>query len=67
MKKALQNTFVLPVHDYPARIVAGRVVSRLKDAVPGPEEPVEMKLPSETGAIVGVDVLPHDVLVPTGV
>src|SRR5207245_9203140 len=67
VKKALQNTFVLPVHDYPARIVAGRVVSRLKDSVPGPEEPVEMKLPSETGAIVGVDVLPHNVLVPTGV
>src|SRR5947209_1749691 len=67
VKKALQNTFVLQVHDYPARIVAGRVVSRLKDSVPGPEEPVEMKLPSETGAIVGVDVLPHNVLVPTGV
>ena len=67
VKKALQNTFVLPVHDYPARIEAGRVVARLQDSVPGPEKPVEMKLPSETGAIVGVDVLPHDVLVPTGV
>ena len=67
VKKALQNTFVLPVHDYPARVEAGRIVARLKDSVPGPEEPVEMKLPSETGAIVGVDFLPHDVLVPTGV
>ena len=67
VKKALQNTFVLPVHDYPARVEAGRVVARLKDSVPGPEEPVEMKLPSETGTIVGVDFLPHDVLVPAGV
>ncbi len=67
VKKALQNTFVLPVHDYPARVEAGRVVARLKDSVPGPEEPVEMKLPSETGAIVGADVLPHDVLIAAGV
>jgi hypothetical protein len=67
VKKALQNTFVLPVHDYPARIEAGRVVARLRDEVPGPEEPVQMKLPSETGAIVGADFLPHDVHVPTGV
>src|SRR5207245_10346312 len=43
IKKALQNTFVLPVHDYPARLEAGRVVARLRDEVPGPEEPVEMK------------------------
>src|SRR6266498_1031400 len=56
VKKALQNTFVLPVHDYPARMEAGRVVARLKDAVPGPEEPVEMKLPSETGIVVGAEV-----------
>src|SRR6266545_4144641 len=67
VKKALQNTFVLPVHDTPARIEAGRVVARLKDSVPGPEEPVDMKVPSETGAIVGMDFLPHEVLVPTGV
>jgi glyoxylase-like metal-dependent hydrolase (beta-lactamase superfamily II) len=67
VKKALQNRFVLPVHDYPARVEAGRVVARLKDAVPGPEEPVEMRLPSETGSIVGADVLPHDVLIPSGV
>ncbi len=67
IKKALQNTFVLPVHDYPARLEAGRVVARLRDEVPGEEEPVEMKLPSETGTIVGVDFLPHDVLIPTGV
>jgi glyoxylase-like metal-dependent hydrolase (beta-lactamase superfamily II) len=54
IKKALQNTFVLPVHDYPGKVHAGRIVARLKDSVPGPEEPVEMKLPSETGAVVGV-------------
>ena len=67
VKRALQNAFVLPVHDYPARLEAGRVVARLSDAVPGPEEPVEMKLPSQTGAVVGMDFLPHDVLVPSGV
>ncbi len=67
VKKALQNTFVLPVHDYPARVEAGRIVARLEDSVPGPETPVEMKLPSETGAIVGADVLPHDVLITAGV
>jgi glyoxylase-like metal-dependent hydrolase (beta-lactamase superfamily II) len=67
VKRALQNTFVLPVHDYPARIEAGRVVGRLKDSVPGAEEPVKMKTPSETGSIVGADALPHDVLIPTGV
>jgi glyoxylase-like metal-dependent hydrolase (beta-lactamase superfamily II) len=67
VKKALQNAFVLPVHDYPARLEAGRVVARLRDSVPGPEEPVEMRTPSETGAIAGVDVLPHDVLIPSGV
>src|SRR6266404_5123464 len=66
VKKALQNAFVLPVHDYPARLEAGRVVARLRDSVPGPEEPVEMRTPSETGAIAGVDVLPHDVLIPSG-
>jgi len=67
VKRALQNTFVLPVHDYPARVEASRVTARLKDSVPGPEEPVEMQLPSETGRCVGVDVLPHDVLIPAGV
>ena len=67
VKRALQNAFVLPVHDYPARIEAGRVVARLKDTDPGPEEPVTMKTPSETGSIVGADALPHDVLIPTGV
>jgi hypothetical protein len=55
------------VHDYPARIEAGRVVARLKDSVPGAEEPVKMKTPSETGSIVGADALPYDVLIPTGV
>ena len=56
IKKALQNTFVLPVHDYPARLRAGRVVARLGDTVPGPEERVEMKCPSETGIVVGAEV-----------
>jgi glyoxylase-like metal-dependent hydrolase (beta-lactamase superfamily II) len=56
IKRALKNTFILPIHDYPARIdlSTGRVVARLTDSVPGPETPVDQKLPSETGVIVGV-------------
>jgi glyoxylase-like metal-dependent hydrolase (beta-lactamase superfamily II) len=42
IKRALNSgTFVLPIHDYPARVEHGRVVSRLRNAVPGPEWTVE--------------------------
>jgi glyoxylase-like metal-dependent hydrolase (beta-lactamase superfamily II) len=42
IKKALNSgTFVLPIHDYPARVEYGRVVARLKQAVPGAEWSVE--------------------------
>ena len=42
IKKALNSgTFVLPIHDFPARVEGGRVVARLKNEVPGPEWPVE--------------------------
>jgi len=42
IKKAVNSgTFVLPVHDYPARIERGRVVARLGQSVPGPEKAVE--------------------------
>ena len=37
IKKALNRDFVLPLHDFPARVEGGRVVSRLKQEVPGPE------------------------------
>ena len=48
IKKALNSgTFVLPLHDYPARVECGRVVSRLGDSVPGPETPVEHRPLSE--------------------
>jgi hypothetical protein len=41
IKKVLSSgTFVLPVHDYPARLEHGRVVARLGQAVPGPETPL---------------------------
>ena len=41
IKRVLNSgTFVLPIHDYPARIEHGRVVARLGQAVPGPETPV---------------------------
>jgi hypothetical protein len=40
IKKALNSgRFVLPIHDYPARIESGRVVARLGQSVPGPETP----------------------------
>jgi glyoxylase-like metal-dependent hydrolase (beta-lactamase superfamily II) len=65
VKKALQNAFVLPVHDYPARLEAGRVVARLGESVPGPEtDQVTMRTPSETGAVVGV---PDEALAPIAV
>jgi glyoxylase-like metal-dependent hydrolase (beta-lactamase superfamily II) len=41
IKKALNHDFVLPLHDFPARVEGGRVVSRLKQEVPGPEWSVE--------------------------
>jgi glyoxylase-like metal-dependent hydrolase (beta-lactamase superfamily II) len=42
IKKALNaGTFVLPMHDFPARVDHGRVVARLRGAVPGPEWSVE--------------------------
>jgi len=41
IKKALNSgTFVLPIHDHPARVEYGRVVARLDRSVPGPETPV---------------------------
>jgi hypothetical protein len=53
------------VHDYPARVEAGRVVARLGDSVPGPETAqVEMRTPSEAGEVVGV---PGEVLTPISV
>ena len=37
INKLLSNaTFLLPVHDRPARIEGGQVVARLQDSVPGP-------------------------------
>lgn len=53
IKKALNSgTFVLPIHDYPARVRHGRVLSRLTgDSVPGPETPVDHKTVSETGVV----------------
>ncbi|HZR93677.1 MAG TPA: MBL fold metallo-hydrolase [Gaiellaceae bacterium] len=50
IKKALNSgTFVLPIHDWPARVENGRVVSRLVGgSVPGPEQPVEHRTTSET-------------------
>jgi len=41
IKKALNSgTFVLPIHDLPARVEGGRVMTRLGRSVPGAETPV---------------------------
>jgi glyoxylase-like metal-dependent hydrolase (beta-lactamase superfamily II) len=53
IKKALNSgTFVLPIHDYPARVEHGRVISRLGQSVPGPETPIEHRTLSETREVV---------------
>jgi glyoxylase-like metal-dependent hydrolase (beta-lactamase superfamily II) len=51
IKKALNSgEFVLPIHDHPARVRAGKIVSRLTGgSVPGPEERVDHRTCSETG------------------
>jgi glyoxylase-like metal-dependent hydrolase (beta-lactamase superfamily II) len=42
IKKAVASgRFVLPIHDFPARVEGGRVVARLGRSVPGAEAPVE--------------------------
>jgi glyoxylase-like metal-dependent hydrolase (beta-lactamase superfamily II) len=53
IKKALNSgTFLLPLHDWPARVANGRVVSRLVGgSVPGPERAVEHRTASETGQV----------------
>ncbi|MEA2229775.1 MAG: hypothetical protein QOF04_3405 [Solirubrobacteraceae bacterium] len=41
LKRALGlGAFLLPIHDWPARVEGGRVVGRLRHAVPGVAEPV---------------------------
>jgi len=47
IKKALKHSFVLPMHDPPARLEGGRVVARLSESVPGPETPVVHRFASE--------------------
>jgi len=47
-----QFSFVLPIHDYPARVEHGRVVSRLGQSVPGPETTIEHRTRSETREVV---------------
>ena len=50
IKKALDSgDYVIPIHDFPARVSHGRVLSRLGHEVPGPETPVEHRTCGETG------------------
>ena len=62
IKKALNSgDYVIPIHDFPARVQNGRVLSRLEHSVPGPETPVEHRTVGETGEMglgQGEPVLP---------
>jgi glyoxylase-like metal-dependent hydrolase (beta-lactamase superfamily II) len=50
IKRALGSAdYVIPIHDFPARVKRGRVLSRLEHSVPGPETPVDHKTVGETG------------------
>ncbi len=50
IKRALNSgDYVIPIHDFPARVRNGRVLSRLEHSVPGPEHPVEHRTVGETG------------------
>ena len=53
IKKALNSgTFLLPIHDWPARVENGRVLSRLVGGSgPGPEQPIEHRTTAETRAM----------------
>jgi len=52
IKKALNSgTFVIPIHDYPARVEHGRILSRLGDSIPGPETPVDHRTVSESRTV----------------
>jgi glyoxylase-like metal-dependent hydrolase (beta-lactamase superfamily II) len=53
IKKALNSgTYVLPIHDWPARVQYGRIASRIVgDSVPGDERAVEHKTTAETRAM----------------
>jgi glyoxylase-like metal-dependent hydrolase (beta-lactamase superfamily II) len=50
IKRALNSgSYVLPIHDWPARVASGRILSRLVgDSVPGPEHAVDHKTTAET-------------------
>jgi glyoxylase-like metal-dependent hydrolase (beta-lactamase superfamily II) len=65
IKRALNSgDYVLPLHDYPARVRSGKIVSRLGREVPGPEEPVDHRTVGETGQMPMSILTPAD---PTGV
>jgi glyoxylase-like metal-dependent hydrolase (beta-lactamase superfamily II) len=50
IKKALNSgDVVIPIHDYPARVGGGRILSRFGLEVPGDETPVEHRTTGETG------------------
>jgi glyoxylase-like metal-dependent hydrolase (beta-lactamase superfamily II) len=53
-KAAIKNAlgsgdYVIPIHDFPARVRNGRVLSRLGHAIPGSEQEVDHRTCAETG------------------
>ena len=62
IKKALNSgDVVIPLHDFPARVSSGRILSRFRHEVPGEEIPVDHRTAGETGEMglgQGEPVLP---------
>ena len=55
IKKALNSgTFVLPMHDFPARVEHGRVVARLGQSVPGPERSLDELMAHDAEPVTAV-------------
>lgn len=61
IKKALNSgDVVIPIHDHPARVENGKIVSRFGRSVPGPETPAEHHTVGETGEMWANIVVPKD-------
>ena len=55
IKKALNSgTFVLPMHDFPARVEHGHVVARLGQSVPGPERSLDESMAHDAEPVTAV-------------
>ena len=60
IKRVLNSgDFIVPIHDYPARVRAGKIVARLGDSIPGPETSVDHRTTGETGEMGLGGLTPH--------